>query len=283
MTSTVRAGRLHRPAAWTRVVGALLVTSVVAAPLYMALISAFKPSDAIVSAPMVPAPLTAENLIAVLTGQVGNAWSLLVNSILITSISLVFAVLGAAMIAFYINRSSPWLGRILIPMLLIGLMLPAQTFLVPLTQILRTLGVMGTFPGLLLFNIGYYIPFGVLLFVGALRGIPRQIDEAAQLDGAGSWRIFFTVYLPLMKPALVSVVIIVGVWIWNDFLNPLIILGPSLGTTVTVGIYRSIGQYQSDYGAVFALSLFAMIPVIVVFLVLQRYFVKGLTAGGVKG
>lgn len=262
---------------------AILATAVLAAPLYLALISAFKPSDAIVSTPMVPFPLTLDNVVGVVMGKVGDIWPLLFNSVLITACSLILTVLGAAMVAFYVNRSSPWIGRILVPLLLVGLMLPAQTFLVPLTQILRSLGLMGSLPGLFLFNVGYYLPFGVLLFIGALRSIPRQIDEAAQLDGAGSWRIFFTVYLPLLRPSLVSVIIIVGVWIWNDFLNPLIILGPSLGTTVTVGIYRSIGQFQSDYGAVFALSLFAMAPVIALFLTLQRYFVKGLTAGGVKG
>lgn len=82
---------------------------------------------------------------------------------------------------------------------------------------------------------------------------------------------------------MASVCIIVGVWIWNDFLNPLIILGPAFGTTATVGIYRAIGQYSSDYGVVFALSFVAMVPVIAMFLVLQKYFVKGLVSGGIKG
>lgn len=266
-----------------RILVAIICTAIVAAPLYTALISAFKPSGAIVSDPFVPAPLTLDNIVGVLTGKTGDIWPLMLTSTTITVLSLVLAVLGAAMLSFFLNRAPGWVSKFVLPILLIGLMLPAQTFLVPLTQILRAFGLMGTLPGLLLFNVGYYIPFAVLLFIGALKSIPRQIDEAAQLDGAGSFRIFFQIYLPLMKPALMSVVIIVGVWIWNDFLNPLIILGPATGTTVTVGIYRSIGQYQSDFGAVFALSLVAMVPVIVVFLALQRYFVKGLTSGGVKG
>lgn len=279
MNASLRARRAHR----FRAVGAIAATALLAAPLYLALISAFKPSEVIVSAPMVPAPLTLDNVLGVLSGNTGDVWPLLLNSVLITSFSLAFAVLGAALLAFYVNRGPTWAGRIILPLVLVGLMLPTQVFLVPLTQILRSIGLMGSLPGLFLFNVGYYLPFGVILFVGALRAIPRQIDEAAQLDGAGSWRIFFTVYFPLLRPSVVSVVIIVGVWIWNDFLNPLIIVGPTLGTTVTVGIYRSIGQYQSDYGAVFALSLVAMAPVIIIFVALQRFFVKGLTAGGVKG
>jgi raffinose/stachyose/melibiose transport system permease protein len=274
---------MTRPQSWLRAVVAIVITAVFVLPLYIALVSVFKPSSLIVSEPLLPTGLTLDNLIRVLSEQSGGTWGLLANSAMITSASLVTVVLAAAMLAFFINRSPRFVGRIILPILLIGLMLPAQVFLVPLVQILRGIGLMGTLPGLFLFNIGYYLPFGVLLFVGALRTIPRQIDEAAQVDGAGTFRVFFSIYLPLLRPAVTSVVIIVGVWIWNDFLNPLIILGPAFGTTVTVGIYRAIGQFQSDYGIVFALSLVAMTPVIVLFLALQKYFVKGLTSGGIKG
>jgi raffinose/stachyose/melibiose transport system permease protein len=88
---------------------------------------------------------------------------------------------------------------------------------------------------------------------------------------------------PLLRPASASVMIFLGVWIWNDFLNPLIILGPGKGTTITTGIYRAIGQYQADFGTVFALMFLATMPVLIFYLALQRNFVKGLTGGATKG
>jgi raffinose/stachyose/melibiose transport system permease protein len=91
------------------------------------------------------------------------------------------------------------------------------------------------------------------------------------------------IVFPLLRPATASVTIFLGVWIWNDFIDPLIILGPSRGTTVTTGIYRSIGQYQADFGSVFALMVLATLPVLIFYLALQRHFVKGLTSGAGSG
>jgi raffinose/stachyose/melibiose transport system permease protein len=273
----------RRTAGVFRGAASILLVAAISLPLYIGLISAFKNSSDIVRTPLLPVGLTLDNIVRVLTGDAGDSLGMILNSLLITTFSLFAVTLFAAMLAFHLNRRPGMASRITLLVLLVGLMLPGQILLVPLVQVLRTIGLMGTFPGLFLFNVGYYLPFGVLLFVGALRAIPLQIDEAAQIDGASSPRIFFEVYLPLLRPAMASVCIIVGVWIWNDFLNPLIILGPAFGTTATVGIYRAIGQYSSDYGVVFALSFVAMVPVIAMFLVLQKYFVKGLVSGGIKG
>jgi raffinose/stachyose/melibiose transport system permease protein len=167
--------------------------------------------------------------------------------------------------------------------LLCGLMIPPQVILMPVTRVLRVAHLMTTLQGLVLFNVGYYVPFGVFVFAGFMRSIPVELEEAAAIDGAGKARIFWRIVFPLLRPATASVVIFLGVWIWNDFLDPLIILGPSQGTTVTTGIYRSIGQYQSDFGTVFALMFLATLPVVIFYLLLQRHFVKGLTGGATKG
>jgi raffinose/stachyose/melibiose transport system permease protein len=113
--------------------------------------------------------------------------------------------------------------------------------------------------------------------------IPRELEEAAAIDGAGRFQIFWKIVFPLLRPATASVMIFLGVWIWNDFLNPLIILGPSKGTTITTGIYRAIGQYQADFGQVFTLMFLATLPVLIFYLALQKDFVKGLTGGATKG
>jgi raffinose/stachyose/melibiose transport system permease protein len=116
-----------------------------------------------------------------------------------------------------------------------------------------------------------------------MRPTPGEGEEAAAVGGAGRATVFWRVVFPLLRPASASVLIFLGVWIWNDFLNPLIILGPGQGTTVTTGIYRSIGQYQADFGGVFAVMFLATLPVLIFYLFLQRHFVKGLTGGATKG
>ncbi|MGW3731291.1 carbohydrate ABC transporter permease, partial [Streptomyces sp. NPDC000851] len=134
-----------------------------------------------------------------------------------------------------------------------------------------------------LFNVGYYVPFGVFVFSAFVRTIPVELEEAAAMDGSGRFGTFWRVVFPLLRPATASVLIFLGVWIWNDFLNPLIILGPAGGTTVTVGVYRSLGQFQRDFGSMFGLMFMATLPVLVFYLALQKHFVKGLTGGAVKG
>jgi raffinose/stachyose/melibiose transport system permease protein len=142
---------------------------------------------------------------------------------------------------------------------------------------------MTTIQGLVLFNVGYYVPFGVFVFTGFTRSIPVELEEAAAIDGAGRFRVFWRIVFPLLRPATASVLIFLGVWIWNDFIDPLVILGPGQGTTITTGIYRAIGQYQADFGTVFALMFLATLPVLIFYLALQKHFVKGLTGGATKG
>jgi raffinose/stachyose/melibiose transport system permease protein len=167
--------------------------------------------------------------------------------------------------------------------MLCGLMIPPQVILIPVSKVLQFAHLMTTLQGLVLFNVGYYIPFGVFVFAGFIRGVPVELEEAAAIDGASRFQIFWQIVFPLLRPATASVLIFLGVWIWNDFIDPLIILGPSQGTTVTTGIYRSIGQYQVDFGSVFALMFLGTLPVLAFYLALQKHFVKGLTGGATKG
>ncbi|WP_347599540.1 carbohydrate ABC transporter permease [Acrocarpospora sp. B8E8] len=132
-----------------------------------------------------------------------------------------------------------------------------------MTSVLKAFDLMATLQGLVLVNVGYYVPFGVLLFMGFVKGVPRELEEAAELDGASRFRVFWQVVFPLLRPASASVLIFLGVWIWNDFLTPLIVLGPDSGTTVTVGVYRAIGQYESDFGDLFAFMFLATLPILI--------------------
>lgn len=263
---------------------ALAVAAAFFLPLYVALVNVVKQSSKIAGSPAsLPVPPTLDNIQAVLTRSDRLFWVSLTNSLIVTSLSILVLTVLSAMLGHYLARTKAWWVRGVTLLLLSGLMIPPQVILLPITRVLRALELMGTVQGLVLFNVGYYIPFGVFVFAGFTRTIPIELEEAAALDGASRFQAFWLVVFPLLRPATASVMIFLGVWIWNDFLNPLIILGPGRGTTITTGIYRSIGQYQSDFGAMFALMFLATLPVLIFYLALQRNFIKGLTGGAVKG
>jgi raffinose/stachyose/melibiose transport system permease protein len=263
---------------------AIVVSAVFFIPLYYVLSNVFKRGDEIADHPAaLPLPPTLANISAVLTRPDGLFWVSLVNSMVVTLLSILVLTVLSAMLGHYLARSAKRWTKVLTLVLLAGLMIPPQVILIPITEVLRITGLMATLQGLVLFNVGYYVPFGVFVFTGFIRGVPVELEEAALLDGANRQQVFWRIVFPLLRPATASVLIFLGVWIWNDFIDPLIILGPSQGTTVTTGIYRSIGQYQADLGSVFALMFLATLPVLIFYLALQKQFVKGLTGGATKG
>jgi raffinose/stachyose/melibiose transport system permease protein len=269
---------------YLRPVVATAVASAFFLPLYLVLTNVFKRGPDITASPAaLPAPPTLANLNQALTRPDRLFWTGLVNSVTVTLLSIVVLTIISAMLGYYVARSHGRFGRAALFVLLAGLMIPPQVILVPVTKVLGVAHLMGTIAGLVLFNVGYYVPFGVFVFSGFVRTVPVALEEAAAIDGAGRFGTFWRVVFPQLRPATASVLIFLGVWIWNDFLNPLIILGPAGGTTVTVGIYRSLGQYQRDYGGMFGLMFLATLPILLFYLVLQKQFVKGLTGGAIKG
>jgi len=270
--------------AWLRPLVATCLCAVFFVPLYLVLANTFKPGDRISASPASPPwPPTLHNITAVLTRPDRLFWVSFANSVLITSVSVVILTVLSAMLGHYLARSRSRWVRALTLVLLAGLMIPPQVILIPISDVLRAGHLMGTIQGLVLFNVGYYVPFGVFVFAGFVRTVPLELEEAATVDGASPAKVFWRIVFPLLRPASASVLIFLGVWIWNDFIDPLIILGPSRGTTITTGVYRAVGQYQSDFGSVFALMLLATLPVLAFYLALQRHFVKGLTGGATKG
>ncbi|MGW2546579.1 carbohydrate ABC transporter permease [Kitasatospora sp. NPDC001574] len=269
---------------WVRPLLATGTAAFFALPLYVALVNVFKPNADVVASPLaLPAPPTLENIGRVLSRPDGLYWYGLANSATLTAASILITTVLAAMSAYHLVRSDRWWSRVVLGVMLTGLMVPPAVIMLPVTRVLDAGGLLHTMPGAVLVNVGYYLPFAMLVFMGFIRTIPRELEEAAAVDGAGRFRIFWQVVFPLLRPASASVLIFLGVWVWNDFLTPLLVLGPGAGNTVTVGIYRSIGPYQQDFGAVFAFMFLATLPVLVFYLAFQKHFVRGLTGGATKG
>ena len=280
--------RLSRSRGALRRIGHLvvawLVTFAFVLPIYIALSSAFKSQEQILDNPLaLPAPFTFDNILTALQRPDFLVQEGLMNSVLVTGLSVLILIPLSSAVSFWVSERGPWLKGGLLALFALGLMVPPQTVLLPIIQLLQTLGLAHNYPGLILSNVGGgYLSFAVFVYVGFLRTVPREVIEAARVDGASDLRIWWRIVLPLVRPATATVGIFLGLWIWNDFLNPLFILGPLQGQTITTGIYQSLGTYSTDYGQLFGIMFLAAVIPVVGYLISQREFIHGLMSGASK-
>ncbi|GAA1367720.1 carbohydrate ABC transporter permease [Catellatospora chokoriensis] len=263
---------------------AMLVTAAYILPVYVALVSAFKTQDQILANPAAPpAPFTFDNIIKALSRPDNLVQGGLGNSVFVTAATVVLLVPLASAVSFYISQRTPKVKAALLAFFALGLMVPPQVVLLPIVELLTVIGLDHTYPGLILSNIGGgYLSFAVFVYVGFLRTVPPEIIEAARVDGAGDVRLWWQVIMPVVRPATATVSIFLGLWVWNDFLNPLLILGPLQGQTITTGVYLSVGGYSTDYGQLFGIMFLSAVIPVVGYLVSQREFIHGLMSGASK-
>ena len=222
------------------------------------------------------------------TANYSKAWSgahlgaALVNSTLITGISLVALIAVGSTASYYLARKQSRLSYGMYILFLLGIILPFQLALVPLYRMVSEAGLLGTYTSMVLFYTGLQAPFTIFLYTGFLRALPREYGEAALVDGATHWQSFRRITFPLLRPITGTVIILNAVFIWNDFLTPLIYLGGSPNETIPVVVYQFVGQYVSNWGYIFAAVVLATLPMLILFLLLQRYVIKGF-ASGLKG
>ncbi|HEY3607291.1 MAG TPA: carbohydrate ABC transporter permease [Pseudonocardiaceae bacterium] len=263
---------------------AVVAIVVFVSPIYLTIVNAFKTEGAIESSPAAP-PVhpTLGNLSTALNRPDSLLQLGLRNSVIVVVCSVLLLIPLGSALSFYISRRRTRVRAAILAMLAAGLMIPPQVVLLPTIHILTLVGLDHTYPGLILSNVGGgYLSFAVFVYVGFMRAVPSEIVEAARMDGASSLRIWWRIIMPLMRPATATVAIFLSLWIWNDFLNPLFILGPLQGQTITTGLYLSIGQFQMDYGQLFGIMFLAGIIPVVGYLAMQKQFIAGLTVGSTK-
>lgn len=255
-------------------------------PLYVMVISAFKPQEEIIRHPLAISPrtFTFSHLWAAITSSQFNVIAAYGVTLLFVVLVNVFCLLLSAPAAYVIARGRERRHTWLLLLFVSGLFIPGQVTLIPVVFVLRMLHLINTIPGFVLFETATTLPVTIFLFTAYLRTVPREIDEAAALDGAGRMRAFWSCVFPVMRPVIATIVVLNSIGVWNDFVSPQIILGPRSGIyTVTTGVYAAVGEFSTDYTVVFPTLLLAIAPVIVFFVIMQRHIIGGLVAGATKG
>jgi raffinose/stachyose/melibiose transport system permease protein len=205
-----------------------------------------------------------------------------INSLVLTVVSVAAMVILGAMVAYVWQRRPGRLSAATINvMVLAGLIVPPAV--VPTIWVLQKVGLFKTMPGLILVEIAFGLPFCILLFRAFISSIPRDLDEAATVDGAGSMQIFFRIIFPVLRSVVMTVIILQTVFVYNDFQNPLYFLPGTQNATVQVTLLSFQSQFLSQYNLLFANILLVLIPPLIMFMFFNRKIVAGMAAGSVKG
>ena len=263
---------------------ALILAAITLIPLYLLLVVALKPSkDLFTSAAVPPIPPQWGNFATAWEnageGGLGNA---MLSSAIITLGSVAFLVVLGSLCSWVLARRPGRLSNSLYILFLLGIILPFQLSIIPLYVGLRALGLVGTYAGMILLWTGVMMPLAVFLYTGFVRQLPPDYEEAARMDGAGTFRVFLRVVFPLLRPITGTVAILTGLFIWNDFFASLIFLSGTDHQTLPVAIYSFVGEYVTQWNFVFAAVVIALVPIVAFFIVAQRQMIRGF-AGGIRG
>jgi raffinose/stachyose/melibiose transport system permease protein len=204
-----------------------------------------------------------------------------INSFILTVVSVTGLVLFASMVAYVWQRRPSRLNPVISILVLAGLIVPPAV--VPTIWVLQTIGLFKTMPGLILIEIAFGLPFCILLFRAFISTVPRELDEAAVVDGAGPVQVFFRVIFPVLRSVIITVIILQSVIIYNDFQNPLYFLPGTQNATVQLTLFSFRSQFTTQFNLLFANILLVMIPALIMFIIFNRKIVEGMAAGSVKG
>lgn len=250
-------------------------------PILVMLLSGFKSTIEILTKPFgLPAKWSLSNYV--------TAWNkakfavYFRNSVLVSVLSIVGIVFVSSMAAYVLARYDFPGKRVVYLYILAGLVLPGRLAVIPIFLLMRNIGLLDSLGGLILVYIATNISFSAFLLTNFFRSIPTDLEDSARIDGAGSFRIYWQVNLPLLRPALATVAIFNFINVWNDFFFPLIFINARAKRTIPLGIQAFFGEFAIQWDLLFAGLNIAIIPVIVFFLILSKQFISGLTEGAIR-
>jgi ABC-type sugar transport system permease subunit len=256
-----------------------VLAAIVALPILWALVSAFKPQNELLLAPWaLPKHWAWGNFADAWAGGVGLFF---LNSVLVTSVAVMLMLVLAAPAAYALARLRLWGAPAIFGLILAGLLVPVHSALLPLYELNNRLGITG-YAAIMGPYVAFCIPLSVLLLRAYFSGVPRELSDAATIDGAGHLRILWSIFVPIARPAMATVAIFQAAWVWNELLFALVFLENKTQMTLPVGLLTFQGEHSTDWAIVMAGVVMAIVPVLVLYFVFQQHVVKGLTAGAVR-
>lgn len=260
---------------------AILICILHGIPFYILFTSSFKAATDLTSKWMAPGYLYFDNFTSAWKeAALGNA---ITNNVIITVCSGILIVVLGSIASYPLARNQSKWNQIVYTIFISALIVPPLTILVPLYKFMVDIGGLNQFWGIILLHVTFSLPMTIFLYTGFINSIPQDLDEAAMIDGAGRFVLFYRIIMPLLKPITATVIILTCVTIWNDYQFSIFFLQKKEVRTITVALSSFFGQYSSKIGWVAAGSFIGAIPITVVYLILQRYFIQGLSSGAVKG
>ena len=250
-------------------------------PFYFVIVNSFKSMNEITADNVaLPTSLNLDNFKQALSSiRYGQS---LLNTFLITFFSNVGWILIAPMGAYYIGRIDNKFCKFLFPLIIASMSIPFQAVMIPMVVVGTMFHLINNIPGVIIIYVGLAIPFAVFMCTGALRYIPREIEESAYIDGATQFQTFWKIVFPMMQSTIVTVTILNTFWFWNDFILPQILLQNKNARTLQLAIYQLFGENVYQWNIIMPALLLAILPIVIFFILMQNKIVEGVAAGAVK-
>ncbi|MEA4859724.1 MAG: carbohydrate ABC transporter permease [Sphaerochaeta sp.] len=251
-------------------------------PLFLVVINSFKTFSEITSNVLaLPKSLVFENFSNAF--RIMNYPQYFLNTLLATAVGVSGVVLVSSMAGYKLSRTKTRYSFVMFMVLIAPMMIPFHSFMISLVKVAKELHLIGSPLGLGVLYWGLGASLALFMYHGAVKSVPQELDDCALIDGAGPLRAFFQIIFPLLQPVTVSVIVINTMWMWNDFLLPLLVLsGSKKSLTLQLAAYNFFGLYKVDWNFAMAGVLLTILPAIIFYLSLQRYIIKGMVAGAVK-
>lgn len=259
----------------------LLLGIIFMLPVFLIISNAFKPNkDILTNFIARPTSLYLDNFTEAM--EIMNFWTVFRNTVIVTVSTVVIATLFSFFCAYGISHLKGKISTFFYMLFVLGQIIPFHTVMIAISVLATNAHLNNTLIGLVIFNSGFFTAFGVMTFVGFLKGIPRELEEAATLDGCGIWRTMMQVVFPLLVPTTVTVGVLFFLWSWNDFLLPSILNGDESLRTITVNLYMFKSSTSAQWNLFIAGLTLSMLPIVVIYILAQRYITSGLTSGAIK-
>lgn len=250
-------------------------------PIFLVLISALKSTEELAKNPAgLPKQITFEFFANAFDSL--HYFRSLFNTVFIAAVSVMVLIIITSAAAYAITRRANWFYNKLYVFFMAGIIVPFHMTMLPLYKLIRSLGMMNTYRGIIFIYLALLAPFSIFLFAGFIKTVPIELEESARIDGCGLYRTFLTIVLPLLQPAVATIAVLDIISIWNDFLMPMLFLQKSQVKTLIVQVSSFFGQYFSDWSSIFASICLIVYPMILIYLLTQNLIIKGITAGAIK-